>query len=221
MNMCADAVTGLDNITDIENFLMSEETVDRFTESIRLAMVNATDEVKMKLKILQNTTVNFNNAADNLNYELIDNLKSVTDAKILADDDMMKILQSMNDTGLLQLVNCDVAFDAKNTTDSYKEMANQKYQNAKVAFVSNIELINQEVAAITAELRVNPNSCTERVDALTKTLFAATESLRDEETNQVKIDNFSNEISNLAVAAQGKFTELSNKIKALAPQLAA
>lgn len=216
--MSAEAVIGLDNITEMEKYYMNDTVLDNFNASVAYAWPNATDETRAHLLSCQESLNNFNSAADNINYEIIDKLKTLTDEGINADDDCLYALRRLNETNSLQLVPCAVAEKAQAITQKFKAASFQQYSATKNLLVPNINELNSELESLTAALIVNPNELGSRIAAFTVALNEATRKL---ENSSAAVEEFAEIAKTLSTAAEGEFKELSTEIKNLSPKLAA
>lgn len=216
--MCADAVFELDDISKMEKYLMSDTVLDNANASVTYAWPNATDQTRAQLLTCQESLNNFNSAADNINYEIIDKLKTLTDEVINADDDCLYALRRLNETNSLQLVPCAVAEKAQAITQKFKTASFQQYSATKSLLVPNINEMNSELESLTAALIVNPNELGSRIAAFTIALNEATRKLAN--SNEA-IQEFAEIAKTLTTAAEAEFKDLSTEIKNLSPELAA
>lgn len=211
-------VTDLDNITEMEKYYMPDDILDNANASVVYAWPNATEDTRTQLLTCQEALNNFNSAADNINYEIIDKLKMLTDDGINADDDCLYELRRLNETNSLQLVPCSVAERARAITNSFKSAAFAKYSATKIALVPNIDEMNKELESLTAALIVNPNELGSRITAFTATLIAAKQGL---ENSATVMADFIETAKSLTSSAEAQFKDLSIGIKNLSPKLAA
>lgn len=216
LSMCATANTDLDNITDMEKYFMSDALLDKLNASIILAMANATEQTKTNCNVLQDKLSAMNEAADTVNYDYVDKMKTMTDEKITADDDCLNELKRLNETNQLGLIPVSVAFKAKNITDSYMQATNQLYQAFKLKVAPKIESINQGVDALAEELKVNANGSGPKIDALIVDITETAAKLKDSAQDQ---SDYIEKAKVLADDAQKQFKELDQIIKSFVPQL--
>lgn len=218
MQTSIEAVLGLDGVCEMEKYYMNDDMLDNFNASVAYAWPNAIEETQKKLLRCQESLNSFNSAADNINYEIIDKLKTLTDEGINADDDCLYALKRLNETNLLHLVPCAVAGKAKAITDNFRAAAFAQYSATKNALVPNIIELTQELEALTAALMVNPNELGSRIEAFAVALNVAQRSI---ENGTSAIPQFVEITTNLTNQAEGDFKNLSIEIKNLAPELAA
>lgn len=216
LDKCVDATAVVDNIIEIENYLMPDSVVDSLNASANTARANATKETIMRLDDCQKALSGFINRSDITNYDLIENLKVLATEIIVSDEYAVGELRKMEQNNLLQLVKCDVADRFETIANQFVENSTQLYRYAKLQLVDNMTEINAEVDALGAVLSADPNKFVKRIEALTATLKGATEMVENREKNINQ--NFTNIIREVVNATQNQFNDLFEEIASLTPR---